>query len=316
MPQLDRNELLDFLPDQLADGVRRLAKRWMKRTGALFLGLGRRKREGSLVDEWCVKFYVGRKLKRPDKRKKIPGSVSLRLTTRGHQSSIRLPTDVVAVKRLKHLCTQAGRIAYIYNENSPKTQGSLAALVEEPEMKTQFLLTAGHVGARNLETAHANPGERVFDRDGSEVGSLAFAPDMSTVPVDAALVSPSTTSVSHLLRRKNDQPVTDVCPLQEVIAGAPDGYTMLSWVKERMMIFHGCSYGVPYTYKVGVVIFPTLMHFECSATTGDSGALVVDGRNRAVGMHILGIEGEESFCLPIDDVLRKCTPGGPLRIVA
>jgi hypothetical protein len=41
----------------------------------------------------------------------------------------------------------------------------------------------------------------------------------------------------------------------------------------------------------------------------------VDGKSRAAGMHILGIEGSELYCLPIDVVLSQCTPGNSLRIV-
>jgi hypothetical protein len=260
-----------------------------------------------------VKFYVAHKVKRPGKRKKVPGHVSLHVVSKRQQHTIQLPTDVVSVEGLKHNDAQVGRIAFIYNEYSQKAQGTAAALVEEPVTKERFLLTAGHVTARNMEVAPAILGERVLDENGNVVGTLAYAPDLASTPVDAALVRLSISSVSNLLRRIDDQPVTEVCPLQEVRTGA--SYTMLSWVKQRLLIYHGVSFDFPYPYKVGAVIFPIILHFDCSATGGDSGSLVVDDRNRAVGMHVLGIEGSDSFCLPIGDVLRQCTPGDPLMII-
>jgi hypothetical protein len=315
MREADKRGLLDYSPGQLAEGVRRLGKRWKKRTGSLFLGLGRRKRKGDLLDEWCVKFYVGRKVKRPAKQKKVPNYVSFHIILKDRRHIIRLPTDVVVAKGRGHIGVQDGRISYIYNENLEEKQGSVAALVEESKTRERFLLTAGHVAARNTVIAPAILGERILDKDGNVVGTLAYAPDLSSTPVDAALVSPSTNSVSNLLQRVNDQPVTKVCPLQQVYKGARDGYTMLSWVKPRVMVFHAAVFDYQQHYKVGTVIFSSLLHFDCSATGGDSGSLVVDSKNRAVGLHIMGIEGSESFCIPIDDVLRQCTPGSPLKIV-
>lgn len=261
MQQTDKHELLDFSPDQLVEGVRRLGKRWKKRTGAVFLGLGRRKREGSLVDEWCVKFYVGHKVKRPAKQKKVPKYVSFHVIVKGRHYKMRFPTDVVVAKGPGHIGFQDARISFIYNENLQEKKGSVAALVEEPKSRERFLLTAGHVAARNTVVAPAVIGECVLDKDETVVGTLAYAPDLASTPVDAALVSPSTNSVSNLLRRIDDQPVTEVCPLQEVLEGAPDRYTMLSWVKQRVMVFHDYVVDYQHPYKVGTVTFPYLLLF-------------------------------------------------------
>ncbi len=97
MRKADRRGLRDFSPDQIAEGLRRLGMRWENRTGALFLGLGRRKSDGRLLDEWCVKFYVGREGKTTDQIRKIPRSVSLRVVSQGRHFKIQLPTEVVEV---------------------------------------------------------------------------------------------------------------------------------------------------------------------------------------------------------------------------
>jgi hypothetical protein len=91
------HELLDFSPEELAEGVRLLGKRWQRRTGSLFLGLGRRRRGESNVNEWCVKFYVCRKPKQPAGRRRVPKYVSLRVVSKDGSVTMRFPTDVVEV---------------------------------------------------------------------------------------------------------------------------------------------------------------------------------------------------------------------------
>jgi hypothetical protein len=94
MRKTDWHGLRNFSPDQLTEGLRRLGMRWENRTGALFLGLGRRKSDGRFLDEWCVKFYVGREGKTTGR---IPRSVSLRVSSQGRHFKIQLPTEVVEV---------------------------------------------------------------------------------------------------------------------------------------------------------------------------------------------------------------------------
>jgi hypothetical protein len=278
--------------------------------------MGRRKQAGKLTDEWCVKFYVECKAEPPEKKRRVPKRITLTVRAQGEVHRIRLATDVVAVGGLKPIVAQNGSVSYIYNENSPDAKGSAAAIVQEGADGPRFLLTAGHVAARILTSTGASPGERILDDGGNAIGALSFAPDIVKASVDAALISPSAAApYPDLLRRANGQPVTDICPLQGFRPSAGADYKMFSWIAERVMCFHGYSVDVQQDYAVGTVTFPLLLHFDCSATGGDSGALVVDAQNRAVGMHILGIAGSDSFCLPTETVLNGCAQTTALRIV-
>lgn len=316
MNRPDMRRVQDISPTELVESIRRVSQRWQSKTGARFLGIGRRKQAGKLGDEWCVKFYVTRKTRRPREERRVPRNITLTVRTRGRLHRIRLASDVVAIAGLRPILAQSGPISYIYNEEAPDAKGSVAGVLQEGESGPRFLLTAGHVAARTLTATAASPGEPVLDEDGNVIGTLSFAPDIAKTSVDAALISPSS-SVSYpdLLRRTDGQAVNEVCPLQEASASASADYKMLSWIKERLMWFHGYSVDVQQAYKVGMVTFPLLLHFDCSATGGDSGALVVDAQNRAVGMHILGIEGSDSFCLPIETVLEQCARNTSLRII-
>jgi hypothetical protein len=305
----------DFSLDEVSAGIQGAARRWKTQTGALFLGIGRRKRRGNIVDEWCVKFYVRRKSRRPAKGRTIPQYITIRITSEGKRHALRLPTDVVSIPPLRPMAVHAAKVAYIYNENSPNQQGSVAAVVEIADSGQRYLLTAGHVAARLSEVATANPGERILDEEGNLVGNLAYAPDLTRIPTDAALIRPAGDSAAGLPRRIDGRPVTEVCPLGGLHKGGPGGYKMLSWIDERFTFWIGWAYDIAVKYKAGTITFPRLLEFDCSATGGDSGSLVVDEQNRAIGMHILGIEGRTSFCLPIEVILETCTPGGPLRLV-
>jgi hypothetical protein len=301
-----------FASAALAESIRGVSQRWQRRTGAAFLGIGRRKRQGKLADEWCVKFYVTRKVKHPAKTRSVPKSITLSITSGRQRHRIRLATDVVAVGDLKVRCAP---LAYIYNENSPAEQGAATAVVEKTPGGNRFLLAAGHVAARNLVVANASPCEQILKLGGEVIGALSFAPDLAATSVDAALVTLLTAPFAEFLRRVGDQPVTTICPIDEVHASPAADYTMLSWFTARPMCFEGLATDTPVKYAVGTVTFPLLLHFDCAAMGGDSGSLVVDEENRAVGMHILGKAGSESFCLPIEKVLEACAQGGSLQIV-
>ena len=97
MRKADRHGLRAFSPDQIAEGLSRLGRRWENRTGALFLSLGRRRSDGRPLDEWCVKFYVGRKGNTAGLTGKIPKFISLRVSSQGRQFKMRFPTEVVEV---------------------------------------------------------------------------------------------------------------------------------------------------------------------------------------------------------------------------
>lgn len=307
LPPRRRLEALEKIARQL----RRLTRKW----GASYIGVGRRHRNDTLRDEWCIKVFVPAKLETPSGKRAIPPVIVRRVRLGGKRYSVRVPTDVVVAARAVRPQAQAGDCASIYNEHCKEEQGAATALVDGRETERRFLLAAAHVVARTLSVTNPTAGEGVMQTGDLPLGTLSYAPRMQERPIDAALVELTASSNPTFLRRT--APVTKVCPESDLLGQPMGSYSLLSWRYKKPMTFVTWLYDfpVPGVYAGGDVVFPKLMQFEGAAKGGDSGALIVDNQNRAVGMHILGIPDEQtSFCLPVSSLLSSLHPDEELEI--
>ncbi|MBI3858397.1 MAG: hypothetical protein HY293_22160 [Planctomycetes bacterium] len=295
--------------EKIARQLRRSARTW----GARYIGVGRRHRREKLHDEWCIKIFVRKKLAKPPPGRLIPRTIVRRVRVGGKRVSLRVPTDVVVAARAVRL--QAGPCASLYNGKTKEEQGAATALVEGDATGRSFVLSAAHVVARNLEVSTPLPGELVFLTGDVPLGSLSYAPRMEERPMDAGLVELAAVPGPTYLQRT--APVTELCPESELLGHAMDSYSILSWRSIKSMTFVTWLYDFPVenVYAAGTVVFPKLLQFQGPVKGGDSGALVVDGQNRALGMHILGIQDEKvSYCLPMATLLAKLHPDEALTL--
>jgi hypothetical protein len=287
-------------------------------TGATAVGFGRRKKDKSLRDEWCLTFVVPRKAKSP-RFEAIPRLMPMRVQIRGAAYAVEIPTDVVEIRRhLERVRPAAGDSAaagFIFNQLTPTEVGSAGAFVGVGSKR--YVLTAAHVAARTRTATDAKPGEPICDVDGNVFGKLARIGKLARGH-DTALIEPTIANVGHLFVRQGDDPVTIVCPEAEVGLVHPDQHRLFAWRGEQVSCFH-CwldSMTVPSAYAAGSVTFKRLIQFDCSATGGDSGALVVDDQYRGVGLHIMGIEGADTaYSLCLDRLLPKLLPGKSLKLL-
>lgn len=300
--------------------VRQLNKKWKRSTGALAVGFGLRERKGRLnKSDWCATFYVKKKLKNPVPGQAIPELISLRVMVQGTLYRVKIATDVVVLPPPK---IHAALAACIHNAHDQARYGSATALVQDADSDQSFLLTAGHVAARNLTLDQAKLGDIICDRNGQRVGTLEWCPNMSDA-LDIALVRlDDPGSAKTLIPRKNGLCVTSIASEELIGHGDPKNFRLLSWLKERNMTFQGwiTDFQVDF-YAVKAVCFPRLIHFRGAVTPGDSGALIVDGNNQAVGMHIMGTDASNipdtyiSLALPMQTVTSKLFNGKGCRLI-
>jgi hypothetical protein len=293
-----------------------LGRAYRKSARSVGVGIGCRQRSGRVEPEWCVKFYVPKKVKRPRHQEPLPRFRDLRVSVAKKRYSVRVPIDVVEVGGVKLQ-------GFVFNEKAPTDIGAPCAVVADSS-GNERLLAAGHVVARNAKMRHAALGEPVCASGGAEIGTLDASPDMNVAPIDAALVH-CTGDARAVLPRDGAAPVTRTASLDEVNAANHEGYRLLSWVESRPCRFVAVvkDFVIANTYAAGPVTFPLLMQFEAECHRGDSGALVVDAKGRGVCMHVLGTDADDnpaekiSFGVPLSAIFEAITPGNrSWRVVA
>jgi hypothetical protein len=297
---------------------RAIARRFRRATGATAVGVGLRQRRRRVRDEWCAKFYVQRKSKRPGRRR-VPKCIEVTIRLDGRRRRISLPTDVVETRHIRH---HGAGGAYLANHLTPDEVGTPCALVRASDGML-FFLTAGPVAARNREEPVFVRGEQIdADADEHPIGSLAFAPSMGTDSIDAALVEVTVEQPEGLLPRVTTGPVRSVAP--EIAPLTDEPFFLLSSRRAAPvpMRFVGIVVDMQWDfYAVKPAVFREMLHFTGICKGGDSGSLIVDSETRAVAMHLMGRDAEaaaayDAYAVSIATVLGKLRPRFNLSLAA
>jgi len=299
--------------------ARQAARRLVQTTGSLAVGFGRRqtRRRHRPRGEWCLKFYVPRKVERPaPARLPVPKVLRMTATVDGVRYRVAIPTDVVS---LRGLAAHARPAPAIFNAAAPAELGCACAEVAPEAGAPRFLLTAGHVAARNREVADAPLGETVLATGGLAVGALAAAPAMGDRSLDAALVRLEMDALPLLPRWGTA--VSGVVAPGRLSPGQE--LRLLARRAARPAFFVGViqDLAVEGVYAAGRAVFRTLLHCQAACRPGDSGAALVDQAGRLAGMHVMGTSADShpdeyvSLAVPIGEICDGIFAGGSLRVL-
>ncbi|MEQ9496404.1 MAG: trypsin-like peptidase domain-containing protein [Deltaproteobacteria bacterium] len=306
-----------------ADRIHAEGRRWFARAGVQGLGVGPRLVAGSRTEALALRVYVDRK--RPKSACAAPAPSTIEVGELG-----AIPVDVIELGRLRpqSFTGTARPIQPGVGVAHPDAgAGTLGCFVRRPGDDALYLLSAAHViadgGAGLFDDAVLQPAPDDGGQRGPHtVGWLAdFVPYVysgSTFPnlVDAAIarVSPAQTArlpirlVEVRPDRVNDDIVEDM-PVFKVGRTTDRTTATVEDTQFRHQLslkkpgHRSLAYGRPGHRRKGRVGFTQQVLCTTFTEGGDSGSLVLDSENRAVGLHVAGASGGSVFCR-MSNVLR------------
>jgi hypothetical protein len=281
-----------------------------------FLGFAvseKRVKEKRLPDEFCLTFFVRRKLAESRLRSgtKIPKRLQLQTT------ESRVPTDVLELGQMHRAHGRIGPGSRIgHGAGTSETAGTLTFIARDNSSGLPLILSCSHVLA---QAGNAQEGEAVESppdprgKPGPNVVGHLTDRFMVINPgvmnqIDAALAQPDDGVELTDTIPKIGQP-SGVFDLTQL---GPDDFMNLPVEKfgAETQLTKGKITGFPATLPIRfpvlgdrVAWFTNVATYDIEATEGDSGAVVVrTGTRDVVGMHIAG-SGASCVFTPIQPVL-------------
>jgi hypothetical protein len=276
---------------------------WSTGRNIIGFGIAGKKTVGKQLGEICLKVYVKKKLpsSKLSSKKQIPSSLKI------FDQSEEVITDVEELGTIKpqgydgryRPALPGCSVSHIAGR-----PGTFGCVVHKDGQR--FLLSCSHVvamsGAANIGDLILQP--NVSDPGNNIIGRLAeFVPfDFSSFPgdqVDAGLVSPTNDSLIQETFIDGTNAHESRSPLEGMqvqLIGFVSGHT-LGQVVDTFFRF-------TMTYPTGSVAFSDQILCTKMSAEGDSGSLLMDMENHAVGL-LIGGSFNSSVCNPIRSILRK-----------
>jgi hypothetical protein len=274
------------------------------------MGIGCKTYNGQPTKDLCVKFYVDQKLQAF--KDLIPPQVMVQdlglvMTKVEKIGSVELESLKIRVRPV------LGGYSIGHESGGCGSKGCLVR--KRGDRDKMFILSAGHVldpsGTASRDDAILQPGVN----DGGAIHSDTVANFYESVPlhfspvfaknVDAAIAGPiDPANCSHIIAEIQVAPsgvATPLLGMQVHKVGKSTGLTSGEIKATRV------SLRIPYEQPVsntllGIQNFNNLVECSRYSKGGDSGSIILDRLNNAIGLHIAA-EGNKSFFIPIQDVL-------------
>ena len=302
-----------------AEHLRRFSERhreWWEHENVVGLCVARKERNG-IVGRTCVQVLVEKKMPRnnPDRRHEVPESLTCPAFGR------ELLTDVRAVgkARLDALmtATRPARPGYDVG-NELGGAGTLSCVVRDRKTGTRLGLSCAHVIApAGAASVGASVGATVYcpsltnaeDLDVLEeapigrlyrIAPLSFSADDAAANVDAATFEPDDASLL-------DARIAQLGVTPKGINARPTVGLRVHKVGAVSERTHGCVHAIGLCAKIPYhdnrwATFVNQIGVTSFTRPGDSGSLVLDEADLAVGIHFASFDGM-SLCTPMQRVL-------------
>lgn len=275
-------------------------------------GFRSRREHDRPVAEVCLRFLVSRKWKRNRAgRNPIPPHIRARLRIRGKVRSVLIPTDVSEFHGApqKSLDLTGGITSRL--RAAKLDHGTACCLVRNAQSPGErYVLTCYHVLSPSMSES---PGETdcISSADGGIIGPMLEIadPDGPSIALDAALVlvEDQTVDQTRIWSRMPMSRATDfdisALGTQSILyvharrstPGQPGGTRTSPLAAYFQSVFP--TFPFDYRSTAGRYFsFPYTLQYVSNTRPGDSGAAVMDARNKLYGMHFYG-EGNVGFAL-------------------
>lgn len=289
---------------ETAESVRKESRPWTRGRGIQGVGIGAKITDGEQLDELVLKVYVAKKLPERQVSNLVPKRVQI-------EGLPPLPTDVEAIGRVK-LEANTTRVRPAIPGFSVGhvnvTAGTLGCLVRKTDdAETLYILSNSHVLA---DEGVGNPGDAVIqpgDFDGGAAPADRLATLAEWVPFTFTTTTYPNLVDAAIAKLASGQQATSAIR----IIGVPLGVS--STLRRGMQVQ---KTGRTTDYTVGIIKdihYRTALRYQkptggrgrvgfreqvlCTRYTqgGDSGAAVLNMRNRVVGLHFAGSESSSIF---------------------
>lgn len=287
--------------------IRKKSRGWTMGRSIQGLGVGRKITKGREEETLAIRVYVDRKKARAKCKNPVPKTMSV-------PEVGRVPTDVVEIGRVEaETFRDRVRPAMpgVGLGHEDVTVGTFGCLVRRRgRQRGRYILSNSHVLANS---GLAGIGDRVIqpgDRDGGRVSTDAIAALAEFVPfdfgagfpnhVDAAIARINRRSVRPEIRILGVRPAGVSRALARGMAVKKVGRTtdfttgVIQDLHYRVRIPYRTSRTDPRIRRSAG--FRDLVLCSRYTAGGDSGSIVLNSRNRAVGLHIAGSASSSIFC--------------------
>jgi len=305
--RLDHSSFHDRRFQTQVDKEHRKARQWLRGRGIQGLGIGRKICAGHAESDQCLRVYVRQKLNRKRIRasriKKVPNTLSLPELGKIHTDVIEIGT-MQAEAFTTPLRPPRPGISLSHISNNAGTFGCLVRKKNQPT--PLYILSNSHVLA---DYGRANPGTPITQPgrdDGGFNPSHRIAVLDSAIPfeysatyylntVDAAIAELQTTANSdiRILERTPTRISRRVRTGMQVKKVGKTSDLTIGIVTDTNYRFF-----LPYPKPgggMGTVGFKNQVLCSRYTSSGDSGSVVLDNRNRIVGLHFAGSASASVF---------------------
>lgn len=272
----------------------------LKKANVVGVGIGEKITGGLPVGRLCLKVYVEKKLKKTllAKSDLVPQKLS------------QIETDVEEVGKIKPLANTARirpALGGVSIGHYKITAGTLGCLVKDKKTGRSFILSNNHVLANS---------------NGAKKGDIIIQPgaaDGGKVPEDKIAnlerwIEIDFTDVGNLVDSSLAAPVSEEVVKPEIASiGVPRGVSKarLKMIVQKSGRTTGHTFGeikdVSATMRISYgrksALFRNQILTTAMSQGGDSGSLVLDQKNRAVGLLFAG-SNLVTLCNPIQEVLK------------
>ena len=303
--ELQREEFALESFQKETEKIRTKSRGWTMGRSIQGLGVGRKITKGREEETLAMRVYVDRKKARAKCKNPVPKTMSV-------PEVGKVPTDVVEIGRVEaETFRDRVRPAMPGVGHEDTTLGTFGCLVRRRgTQRGSYILSNSHVLANS---GLAGIGDRVIqpgDRDRGKVSTDTIATLAEFVPfdfgagfpnlVDAAIARINSRSVRPEIRILGVLPAGVSRALARGMAVKKVGRTtdfttgVIQDLHYRVRIPYGISKTDPRIRRSAG--FRDLVLCSRYTAAGDSGSIVLNSRNRAVGLHIAGSASSSIFC--------------------
>ncbi len=272
----------------------------LKKANVVGVGIGEKITGGLPVGRLCLKVYVEKKLKKSRLAKSdlVPQKLS------------QIETDVEEVGKIKPLANTARMRPALGGSSIGHykiTAGTLGCMVRDKKTGRSFILSNNHVLANSNS---AKKGDIIIQPGAADGGK---APEDKIAELER-WIKIDFTDVGNLVDSSLAAPVSEEVVKPEIASiGAPRGVSKarLKMIVQKSGRTTGHTFGeikdVSATMKISYgrksALFRSQIVTTAMSQGGDSGSLVLDQKNRAVGLLFAGSD-RVTLCNPIQEVLK------------